>query len=111
MHVNVVDGLSRMLSVIDDQSIPLLQALLLGNPGSSHQQLSQNQLVSFLGFGDSSEAILILGDYEDVCGRDWRNIPKGEDEVVLKDHLGGYLFSDQFVEDGFVCHLMIYNSV
>lgn len=110
--MQVEDSLPRMLTIINHQSVSLLQTLLLCNAGCSHHHLAQDDLVPILSAGDSSESVLVLGDDEDVGGRHGSDVAEGEDEVVLEDHLRGYFLADQFVEDRLLRHptvlIMIY---
>lgn len=103
--MNVGDFLPAVLAFIYHQSIPLLQVLQFRDFGSSDQQFPQNGLVLLLGLRNPGEAVLVLGNDEDVCRCNWCDVPEGEDEVVLVDHFARNLLSDEFVENGLLCHL------
>lgn len=108
MHMQVEDGLSGMLPVIDDDTVTLGEPLLLGDLGCSHQQLPQNNLMLFLSLRQSGQSLLLLGDNEDVHWRRRSDVPKGEDRLVLIDHVGRDLPADELVEDSFLSHACYY---
>lgn len=58
----------------------------------------------FLSLGDTGESILVLGNDDDVSGRNGRNIAESEDEVILVDHCAWDLLADEFVEDRLLGH-------
>lgn len=93
-----------MLAVVYHKSVSVAQSFLLGDLCSSYQHLSQNDLVFFLSLGDPSKSVLILGNDDDVSGRNWCNIAEGEDELILVNHCAWNLFADEFVEDRLLCH-------
>lgn len=103
--MDVGDFLPAVLALIYHQPISLLQVLQLCDFGSSYQQFPQNGLVLLLGLRDPAESVLVLGNDEDVGGGDWCDVPEGEDEVVLVDHLARNLLSDELVENCLLCHL------
>jgi len=102
--VDVRNCLACVLAVVDHQSIAAAEFLLLGDLGSRHQHLAQNGLVFFLGLGDTSESVLVLGDDDDVSGCDGGDIAEGEDELILEDHCAWDLLVDEFVEDRLLGH-------
>lgn len=104
MQVDVGDSLTRMFSIIDHQSVSASESLLLGDLGSGHQHLAQNGLVLLLSLRDSSQSVLILGDDDDVGGRNGCDIAEGEDELVLEDHGAWDLLVDELVEDRLLGH-------
>jgi hypothetical protein len=93
-----------MLSIVNHQSVSLLQSLLLGHPRSSHQQLPQNGLVPVLSLGDAGQSVLMLRDDENVNRGNWGDVPEGKDELVLEHHLRRDLLSHQFIKDRLLCH-------
>lgn len=105
MQVQVRYFLQRVLSFIDYQSISLTQMLLLGYLGGSYEEFAENGLVLVLCLGDTSQSVLLFGDDEDMRGRNWCNIPEGEDVIVLEHSVNRYLFLNNHIEDGWVIHI------
>lgn len=98
------DGLARVLALVYHQPVSVSEALLLGDLGSRDQHLAQDGLVLFLGLGDAGESVLVLGDDEDVGGRNGGDIAEGEDVLILEDHCAWDLLADELVEDRLFGH-------
>jgi hypothetical protein len=104
MQMQVHDKLSSLLSIIDDQSVPVLKFLLFGDLGCCQHQLSEDGLVSLFSMFDHVESIFLFRNDQNM---DWglgSDVSKCQDMIVFVDNACGNLLSDDFVKDCFVAH-------
>ena len=106
--MQVVNTLAAFLAVIDDHSVSILHALLLGHSGSHDHHVTEQSFMPFFSFIDTSEAISILGDHQKVRWCHWESIFEYHDSLILKQNGGWDITSHYFVKNSILlglCHL------
>lgn len=98
MQVKVGDFLAGLLPIIDDHAEPFFCETLLASDLCSYiEQVSQEGpllLTCVRELGDES-----LGDHQNMLGRLWVDIPKGEAVDVLMNDVCWDLLSQDFAKD------------
>src|SRR5690606_10840653 len=103
VHVEVVDLLAAMLVAVDDQPVPLLQALLLRYLRRRREHAAQRGLVlgpDVVGGGDQR-----AGHDQHVGGRPGADVTERRDEIVLVDDVRRDLAADDLAEDRLLWHV------
>ena len=103
MYVQMKNCLSSHLSIVYHYTTTL-QLLFFRYFGCCHHELSKGLLVLFVSIGESAKFSFFFRDDKDVDISDRIDIFEGENVFVLIDDGCGYLFADDFVEDGCLTH-------
>ena len=87
MNVQVGNGFTAILAVVDDQAIATVgNAFLAGDLGSNRQKVAQGGSVFDRGFPNTGNGL--GGDHQDVGGCLRGDVAEGDAEVVTMDDIG-----------------------
>lgn len=85
--MHVINGLTRVLAGVEDQSIPILRKpLLMCQLRRAPQKLSKKRRVTDRHVCDGGN--VLFGNQKNVDRRCRTNIVKGDELIILKDHFG-----------------------
>ena len=102
VHVNVENGLTRLGAVIEDDPEPVADAVFPGQSGADAHHLADELLIVAAqgrGAGD-----MLSGDDEKMFRGLGRNVPEGENVLILIDFFAGDVAADDFAEQAVRVH-------
>jgi len=102
--MQMIDGLAALRTVVDDYSEALIQLLRLCNLARLQEQVTKHLLICLCGLTELRQAVLVLGNEDDVRGRLRVYVTKREHLVVFVDYVRGNVLADDLVEN---CRLII----
>lgn len=96
----MVHRLRPVAPVVDYNSEPIFQALVLGHLLGDVHEVPQELLLVFTGLAELGEPVTNLGDHQEVGGGLGIDILEGQRLIILVQHGGWDLFVDDLIEDG-----------
>jgi hypothetical protein len=95
--VKVVDSLSPVRAVVDDEAVAVVQASGARDLRSGEKQVAEHSAVAYAGFSDGAN--VLARHNENVRGSLGAYVGEGIDAVVLIDGCRGNFTGDDFAED------------
>ena len=90
----MVDALTSLNAVVDDDPEPLVQLLLLRDLLRGVQEVAEELFVTLLRLAELRQAAADLGDDQKVGLCLGRDVPERQAQVILVDDVAGNLFGD-----------------
>ena len=99
VNVEMVDTLTAVLTIVDDNTVASLETLLLGNLSRDHHAVAQKLLVFICGKDQLAKSLSVLGDDQEVSLGYRIDISESHDCVIFVNNCCWDLLGSNLIED------------